>query len=203
MLYTSYPEILKQLLLRMCTHDSIFRGARDKHFRWLKCVDDSRVPFFHRAQSSLEDDCTYTCIIIRRVCTNERTLESVRWINHARTQPRKIKTRFDEDLLNFESFNKRTRQRFFRVGEKERERSYHIPISFFIFGQWCKQIVGFLFSKWIGMMRNHRQRAPTINVVVKSYLMQEAILQIGEWLDAHARYETRRLARASLAISID
>lgn len=32
-LYTSRPEILKQLLLKICVHESIFRGACDKHFR--------------------------------------------------------------------------------------------------------------------------------------------------------------------------
>lgn len=129
-LYTSHSEILKQLLLKTCMHDSIFRGACDKHFRWLKCVDDSRVPFFHRAQSSLEDDYTHIYIIIRRVCINGRTLESVRWINHARTQPRKIKTRFNEDLLNFEPFNNRTRERFFCVGGREGEREKRAIISF-------------------------------------------------------------------------
>lgn len=123
-LYTSRPEILKQLLLKMCVHDSIFRGACDKHFRWLKCVDDSRVPFFHSCTIIFRRRLhTHCCIIPRHVCTNGRTLESVRWINHARTQPRKIKTRLDENLLNFEPFNNYTRKRFFRVRVKEKERS--------------------------------------------------------------------------------
>lgn len=127
------------------------------------------------------------------------------WINHARTQPRKIKTRFDEDLLNFEPFNNRTRKRLFRVREtrvREKERSYRIPTSFFIFGQfpWYKQTDCFMFSKWIGIKR----------VITDDSCGSEITFNAGgnfaNWRmnrRAHAWYKTPRLARFSLAVSID